>query len=563
LTPVGLTTESAVLSERTAGGPAVIAIVANTIPLSLTPAIAYPPETEVRSASMKRPATSPSSSSSPSPAERNWSLLVYLAGDNNLSADMVWSVQEIEKASRDPKLRKSVVLSVLFDPAGANPRRYDFVSLRDTAETDDAHEGSLDELPGLEYPEGVSARQMLDRFLVERVPELPPTTHRLVVLSGHGSGAAGDFLVDDDPKSALSLRALGKAVDWAKSAGAPIDVLGLDSCEMSGIEVAYQLRRSVKYLIASEGLVFDAGWPYYRVVQSIAGRSKDTPLEVARQIARRYLAFYRDYELVGLSTDVSVTDLERIEPVASSARALARAMTAPLSRLAPEGIEEAIELGGLERSPPDPGPDAAQSARTVRNAILLAHWSAQAYRGDRYADLFDFVEQLLRFSSGQSGEEILSIRSAGAAVLEAIRSAVRYSGSTGADFQHSHGLSIYFPWSDSEYLPDYRRLEFAKFTGWADFLEVYFAATRRMRRHQLSRLKPAEGGHGLALDAAGKPVVPMEPRRSPDVSLPTKDVDSGTHKDVDSGTHKGEASRSTMKNPPGGYYHSPDDDKPE
>jgi hypothetical protein len=41
----------------------------------------------------------------------------------------------------------------------------------------------------------------------------------------------------------------------------------------------------------------------------------------------------------------------------------------------------------------------------------------------------------------------------------------------------------------------------------------------------------------------------------------TKDVEAGTRKDVEAGTRKGlfpKTCRSTMKNPPDGYYPSPD-----
>jgi Clostripain family len=498
---------------------------------------------------MTRRATPFSSSSS--------TCLVYLAGDNNLSADMVWSLQEMRKATRDPRVREKLDLSVLFDPSGANPRRYDFV---DKGEGGGNEDGRLAAVPSVEYPERTSPRQIFDRFLTERLLERPRAARSLVVLSGHGSGAAGDFLVDDDPGGALSIVSLGTILDCARVAmGSPIDVLGLDSCEMSGVEVAYELRRSTSYLIASEGLVLDAGWPYHRVVQSIVARPKDSPLDLAKEIARRYLAFYSDYELVGISTDLALTDLERIEPVADSVAALAKAMSAPLDGLAPDGIEEAIELGDLQRtgSDADGGPS---RTRALRDAILLAHWSAQSYRGERYVDLVDFVEQLLRFSSGQTGPEIDAIRSSGGGVLDAVRAAVVLSGTTGARFQHSHGLSIYFPWSDVEDAPGYPRLSFSERTGWPRFLDVYFQATKRVRRDQRSHLQVVEAVRGVALDRGGRAVVPLPPRRRPRASFPAKDVESGTHKDVESGTHKGETCESTMKNPPDGYYERPPGD---
>jgi len=66
---------------------------------------------------------------------------------------------------------------------------------------------------------------------------------------------------------------------------------------------------------------------------------------------------------------------------------------------------------------------------------------------------------------------------------------------TGPAFQHSHGLSVYFPWSKSEDLDTYNRnlengahpklgLTFANETGWGVFLKQYVDETIRPVRPQ-------------------------------------------------------------------------------
>ena len=45
-----------------------------------------------------------------------WNIMLYLAGDNNLSEDMVWTLAELEKV----KVRiGSNVIAVQFDPRGS------------------------------------------------------------------------------------------------------------------------------------------------------------------------------------------------------------------------------------------------------------------------------------------------------------------------------------------------------------------------------------------------------------------------------------------------------------
>src|SRR3990172_10490010 len=58
--------------------------------------------------------------------KRRFSFAVYLAGDKNLSEEMVWSLQEMKAASREPLVRERIDIAALFDPRGGEPRRYDF-----------------------------------------------------------------------------------------------------------------------------------------------------------------------------------------------------------------------------------------------------------------------------------------------------------------------------------------------------------------------------------------------------------------------------------------------------
>lgn len=82
--------------------------------------------------------------------------------------------------------------------------------------------------------------------------------------------------------------------------------------------------------------------------------------------------------------------------------------------------------------------------------------------------------------------------------------AVLISCYSGPAFQHSHGLSIYFPWErsavDNE-LKQYNDLEFAKTTGWGVFLEKYLIKSQREARqidtHGPSYKEGTKGHHQL------------------------------------------------------------------
>jgi hypothetical protein len=629
--------------------------------------------------------------------KKPWTLLVYLAGDNNLTEEMVWSLQEMKKASSNDAIHNALNLVALFDPPGENPRRYEIVV--DDRHPDNERDGELAALTAkeFEYDEDAileilreqvaaecvaalnldpaktselakalenyppvaadSAATILDadrdavalakvarllapqlgarlrfvskdntvsalvsKFLLEQVERLPSTHCYAVILSGHGSGAVGDFLTDNDPKSAVSIPKLGKILEGVKSrlpgkGDQKIQILGMDSCLMSTIEVAYEVQESVEYLVASEGSVLNAGWPYHRVLEAFAASAAglgEQPVarDTSQDVADNYIRFYRDYEIAGVSTDIAVCALDEIglledEPkerespdddadsstrnLAYCVHALATAMTDVLRHIAPDGMEEAVELRHLKRVERDNGGSDEVYAREVRNAIVAAHWSAQSYKGDRYVDLYDFCQQLLRFcptppkpgrrrdDHRKAGEWSEVVHKACENVLRAMEQVVIRSRYTGTEFQHSHGLSIYFPWAASDYLPDYRNLRFAQHTRWAEFLETYMRATARMRRDQAKRVEivaPGPATFGITTHE-NEPVIAQEPIRRPRASLMTVETPEGTQ-DPDAGTHRnpligtdrnpligtdrGQVC-STMKNPPDGYYEDSQKDR--
>ena len=56
-------------------------------------------------------------------ADKEWTMLAYFAGDNNLTEEMVWSLQEMKKKlETDSVLRRDVGVIAQYDANGLNPR---------------------------------------------------------------------------------------------------------------------------------------------------------------------------------------------------------------------------------------------------------------------------------------------------------------------------------------------------------------------------------------------------------------------------------------------------------
>ena len=112
--------------------------------------------------------------------------------------------------------------------------------------------------------------------------------HYLLVLWGHAYRFA--FGYDASAKGdALDFHRLSGVLRTFAAHGRRLDVLGFDACGVSAIEIAYELRTSVDYLIASEAPVPLLGWPYATILGRIAANGDIDPPTFSRGIVDDYL----------------------------------------------------------------------------------------------------------------------------------------------------------------------------------------------------------------------------------------------------------------------------------
>ncbi|MEZ4728299.1 MAG: clostripain-related cysteine peptidase [Caldilineaceae bacterium] len=164
---------------------------------------------------------------------------------------------------------------------------------------------------------GMDEVQALSAFIAWGQQQLP-ADHYYLALANHGDGVRGtlwDHTSNPNGTAYLRVAALRTALEDEQVL--PIDILHLDSCSMALLEVAYQLRNKVQYLIASQYL----GWSFfaYGDYARYAGDYPE-PAGLARQIVQRYGALAANHQV---PTTLSVLDLRRIEPVKNGLDALA------------------------------------------------------------------------------------------------------------------------------------------------------------------------------------------------------------------------------------------------
>lgn len=319
-----------------------------------------------------------------------------------------------------------------------------------------------------------------------------PARHYMLFILGHGLVVGNDsFLFDEHAATHfLKLTDLGAALrDFKKSiakdrdgnnTGAKFELVSFHSCSMSSIEVAYEIRGTAKYMLASQSPAFVGSWPYRQILIRIFRYAQDQRTGKGGDVKclLKKIFFYclynsLDFVVAGYSFDVCLCDLRRVsdikEPLAALSATLIEALKDPRSR----------------------------------ECILLAHWDAQSYWQENYADLYDFCFCLRRRVNpdGVDAETLPADQQAIWKACDGLMSVLQKgvegndegpvvrSEFAGPACQYANGLSVYFPWSqpvNRQFFPnEYARYKFVKDfrrgdgISWMDFLNAYFKQTRR------------------------------------------------------------------------------------
>lgn len=453
----------------------------------------------------------------------SWTVIVYLAGDNNLTTECMFALTEMKKVA----LNEHVNVIAQFDPSDPYlpSHRYKINSSKSkdlyADITDHARyyktKGEVNfrkesrkanlladrrrqarKLGNAALEKASLTLTKADRVFSDDTDTGSPITlynfisyciekypaHRyMVVLSGHAGGTERDYLLKDESSArSLTFNEMKQVFRRIKSDrhGKLIDIIGMDNCLMSMAEICYELRGLTDIVVGCESFSPTSGWPYRQILQRLcddfsAPGSPSTNADVARAIVDEYVNYYATYWMAGLSVTQSALNVRRVAELRNHITKLAQAMEKEI-------VNESKR------------PDARH--HPFKSALLLAHWETQSYNGEQYVDLYDFCDCLeKRLYGGPVAKHCRNLRKFIATEL------VLKSCYCGATYQYSYGVSIYFPWS--QIAPSYWNLDFVKegaTPGWGSFLRAYTRLTRRLPRGvekiELGQ-RPAKAAHPI------------------------------------------------------------------
>ncbi|MDQ1372304.1 MAG: hypothetical protein QG582_1220 [Candidatus Thermoplasmatota archaeon] len=214
---------------------------------------------------------------------RQWTIAMYWAGDNDLDGLTDTFIQMWREHTTNTD---DIALSVFIDrlDAPANISTFTEEGWVERAALGEVNSSSPDTL-----------QSFIEYSMAE--PTLEAENYMLI-LQDHGLGYLGICsdvgLPDSDIEKAwMSIDGLGKAVRGAiDSTGEELDILTLDACTMSVVEVAYELRDTASYLVASELAVPFDGMNYRALLDGLSEDPYIEPVDLARKMVADYAEWY-------------------------------------------------------------------------------------------------------------------------------------------------------------------------------------------------------------------------------------------------------------------------------
>ncbi|MBW2524428.1 MAG: hypothetical protein JRI23_09645, partial [Deltaproteobacteria bacterium] len=413
-----------------------------------------------------------------------WTVLHYSAGDNNLEQALVGDIDEMELGHQGSR---NVNVVVQLDKE-SEPGRWRYHIQPDRTD------GEIPS-PVVEYsevePDSGDWRELSEfgRWGVTCYP----AEHYVLIVSGHGGGwtSTDDAAIpieqrarhararqhgeslrmiapDDTDHSEMYVDQLVEALGEIRAATRrPSDpdylnrlvMYGSDACLMGTIEVAYDLRNAVTYLVASEQTEPNDGWPYNVLVRELSSRPSYYAVRPHLLATTIVEAYGRSYAPGGAAKDEDKVTLAAID---TSALIRARNRVRKIAELLPQLMELDPEL------------------RATMDEVREQSYSF----GDDYTDLGRFLA-LLEQSMLAAGkmptvgqtwdgdERWRTLRNAMDELMQEIWPEL-VLGNVAGQYEGARGLSIFLPTDECGWglsTRDYARSSFAEDSGWGALVQ--------------------------------------------------------------------------------------------
>ena len=465
---------------------------------------------------------------------KEWTIMVYMAGDNNLSEDMITGLKGMKKVGNEANIH----LVALYDGSypSAPIRFYEFSKsiekayfgksrkprLEDFNEEIEEQQTTATTVGRNTTPRPRDRRNEDDLFKLKDFLPLVikkyPAKKYALILSGHSDGVIGRRLLPDgNADVSLTLGSLRGVLEDAlpkdsEGKKKKFDIIGFDGCLMGMLEVGFELKDVAKILVASQGNIPTTGWIYDEILTDIINKNGDMDeKDFGVSIVKSYADFNEDYAISGRSINISACNLEELNKENSLYDNIQN-----LAQLFLDLLNLPTDPGGEEREATEEETILFAQNKLIKDKfidwMILSHYRSQTFMHSQAVDVVDFTynilllyrkwlaeNEIMGIIKPQEGDEetgnetVNKIQNRIRAIFDSfieINKAIREENDTyilrscsiGAEYQFSQGVSLFFPWTRmalNMIKKRYSQLKFNDTENWLNFIDRLTALTMR------------------------------------------------------------------------------------
>jgi len=392
-------------------------------------------------------AVEPAAIAAPAAGEREWLVLVFINGRNNLAQAGKMDVNEMEMIGSTDKVAVTVELGLLNDRGNSSR----FYIEKDTTPGAANKNGAITS-PAIKVPGSDMGSWRHFSDFAKWSYRKYPAKKVLAILWNHGSGRVDiggadntgselGIAYDDLTKNFIRNKQLAMALkDIEGAIGKKVSIYASDACLMQMASVVYEMKDAVELIVGAEEIVPGAGFPYDGILMHLTADPGMSPEALSSVMVNDFFTYYN-----GSGEN---TTLSTIKPSALP----------EFTRLLNDWVR-------------------AAAIPTHRKKILEAEDQALSfeygYNGNdtvgntRSKDLYDFLDLV-----GKKADASSKVRAKGELLKDFIATRLVISNKTtqaGSDYDRAKGLAAYFP--KMIYDSSYDENLFARDSLWDDFLK--------------------------------------------------------------------------------------------
>ena len=381
----------------------------------------------------------------------NWTLLVYIQTDADLNAAVCKNLYDLARASADERV--NVLLQIQMNGTaglrctieGGKIQPVEIVSL--TLNPQEDLKNGLQWAYG-DYPAkhhalilGSHGFGILDPVWNDDAhdwrPEVMSDYQEACVVKKLSHNDHRGMLFDPYHQTYLNNESMVAAISQVVTTtlnNQKIDIIGMDACKMSMLEIAYQLAPYAHYIMGSQECELVDGYDYYACVNALMYQAN------VESAAQSMVQSYEDYyQAIASKYTQSAINTHAIAVIIDNINSIIQHL-----------VDNSSEYAGI--------------------LAKVREQRTQFCEQPSYIDVYDFYNALaeaIADSSSDTLQTLLSLLDTGKTlVAQAVVANV-----TGSKVPHAHGISIYYP---IVYKPSsYAKCAFARDTLWIQFLETF------------------------------------------------------------------------------------------